>query len=64
MDISQLDDIITALKDAYFGFGEWSKLGLGLGLYQPTLEAIERDWRIAERCLRECLSKWYNECQV
>lgn len=38
---------------------KWESLGLHLGLHKPTLNVImannERD---AERCFRECLSKW------
>lgn len=60
LDMSQLEDIVTALQKAYFSFAKWSNLGLKLGLYYTTISTIEKNHpRDAEVCLRECLSRWY-----
>ena len=42
-----------------FKYIKWFELGLYLGLYEPTLNAIE-EYRRGNpiKCLRECLSAW------
>lgn len=39
----------------------WHELGLELGLYHPTLEAIRADYATVGKCLMACLSKWLNK---
>ena len=58
-DIKDLADIIEELKAQQFEYTKWSELGLYLGLYQPTLNAIE-DYRRGNpmKCLIDCLSAW------
>ena len=59
VDIKDLADIIEELKAQQFEYTKWSELGLYLGLYQPTLNAIE-DYRRGKpmKCLIDCLSAW------
>ena len=47
------------MKAQQFEYTKWFELGLYLGLYEPTLNAIE-DYRRGNpiKCLRECLSAW------
>lgn len=54
-----LDRIITALKNAYFGTADWSSLGLSLGIVFTRLNVIERDlYRESELCMRRVLELW------
>ena len=47
------------MNEAGFSERGWKGLGLNLGLFRTTLEAIEANHPGDEqRCLRECLVKW------
>ena len=37
---------------------KWYQFGLHLGLYDPTLRAIETDYKKTVECFRECMSAW------
>ena len=58
VDIKDLADIIKELEAQQFDYTKWFKLGLFLGLYQPTLKAIDVNYRYCMDRLRECLSAW------
>ncbi|XP_019854679.1 PREDICTED: uncharacterized protein LOC109583688, partial [Amphimedon queenslandica] len=57
-------DLVTVLQELtsnqQFDYANnWKQLGLYLGLYQPTLKAIEVNCRgQVKECLMECLSSW------
>ena len=56
-------DLVTVLQELtsnqQFDHSDWYQLGLYLGLYQPTLKAIEEESRgKLKKCLMECLSSW------
>lgn len=56
---ADLDIIVKFLKDNFFCSADWQKLGLQLGLYQPTLKEIDAAKRgDPDDCLRVCLSYW------
>ena len=57
-DIRDLVDVIQELTSNQFDYTGWYQLGLHLGLYEPTLKAIEQDYKKVKDCLRECISAW------
>ena len=62
LDISDLKDVIYAMKQSKFPDHRWSPLGLQLGLLQPTLSHIRVEYKDdPESCLRECLTLWLNK---
>ena len=62
LDVSNLKDIIQALKQGHFSNDRWSPLGLQLGLLQPTLSSIRTKCRDdPESCLQECLTLWLSK---
>uniref|UniRef100_A0A1X7SZP3 Death domain-containing protein n=1 Tax=Amphimedon queenslandica TaxID=400682 RepID=A0A1X7SZP3_AMPQE len=58
LDVCDLDDILTDLKDGHYYSSDWKELGLKLGLYDNTLSAISASSSEIEECLRECIVKW------
>uniref|UniRef100_A0A1X7TYE5 Death domain-containing protein n=2 Tax=Amphimedon queenslandica TaxID=400682 RepID=A0A1X7TYE5_AMPQE len=57
LDITDLDDVRDELQS--IDYTEWKDLGLSLGLYYNTLEAIEEKCRgNARKCLLECMAAW------
>ena len=57
--MSQLDNIIATLKRCYVSSAVWNQLGLSLGLYYPTLDAIDKKHRgDPTDCLKACLRHW------
>ncbi|XP_019857590.1 PREDICTED: uncharacterized protein LOC109585887 [Amphimedon queenslandica] len=60
LDIRDLATVIQELTSNHqFDYTNWKQLGLYLGLYQPTLKAIEVNCRgQVWECLMECLSSW------
>ena len=63
VDIRDLVDVFQELTlIQQFDYTDWHQLGLYLGLYEPTLNAIEEDCRgKVKKCLRECISAWLKE---
>ena len=59
-DIRDLATVLQELtSNQQFGYTDWYQLGLYLGLYQPTLKAIEEESRgKLKKCLMECISSW------
>ena len=60
-DIKDLATILQELtsNEKFDYAAKWKQLGLYLGLYQPTLKAIEVNCRgQVWDCLMECLSSW------
>ena len=59
-DITDLAKVLQELtSDKQFDYVNWKLLGLYLGLYQPTLKAIEVNCRgQVWECLIDCLSSW------
>ena len=60
-DIRDLATVLQELtSNQQFDYAtKWKRLGLYLGLYQPTLNAIEVNCRgQVWACLMECLSSW------
>ena len=60
VDIKDLDTVIEELiSNQHLPHHVWHDLGLGLGLYQPTLEDIKEDYNgDSKKCFRECMSAW------
>ena len=58
LDINDLDNIDSKLKDSNFDCSKWSGLGLKLGLSQITLNTIEDDYQNTEARLKKTLEKW------
>ena len=55
LDISDLDCVLDTVKEII----DWKDLGLKLGIYYPTLEAIDEEQRgRIHRCKREMLAAW------
>ena len=44
-----------------FNYTDWYQLGLYLGLYEPTLNAIEEDCSGSKKRLMKCISAWLKE---
>ena len=61
-DIRDLADVMKELTlIQQFDYTGWYQLGLYLGLYDPTLKAIEQDYKKVKECLMECISAWLKE---
>ena len=61
-DIRDLADVIKELTlIQQFDYVDWYQLGLYLGLYEPTLNAIEHDYKKVKECLMKCISAWLKE---
>ncbi|XP_019858814.1 PREDICTED: uncharacterized protein LOC109587032 [Amphimedon queenslandica] len=58
LNVCDLDDILTDLKDGHYYSSDWKDLGLKLGLYDTTLSAIESNYFDVEDRLRKCIVKW------
>ncbi|XP_019856045.1 PREDICTED: uncharacterized protein LOC109584669 [Amphimedon queenslandica] len=56
LDISDLDYVIEELQS--IDYTEWKTLGVHLGLYHTTLEAIKADHGSVKKCLMECMAAW------
>ena len=63
MNITNLDEILQALKDHNFEVAKWRDLCLDLGIYMPTLNGIEaiNQHHGVDRCLQKCLSSWLSK---
>ena len=62
LGISDLKDVIYAMKQSNFPDHRWFPLGLQLGLLQPTLSRISVEYKDdPESCLQECLALWLNK---
>ena len=62
IDVSNLIDVIQALRQVYFPNDRWSSLGLELGLLQPTLSTIYAKHRgDPDSCLQDCLNRWLSK---
>ena len=56
---ADLDIFVKFLKDNFFCSADWRRLGLQLGLYEPTLKAIDTAKRgDPDDCLQVCLCDW------
>ena len=56
-----MSEALQILEKSFFPTPRWLDLGLKLGLFHTTLEAIKVNCRNDVReCLRECLVKWLN----
>ena len=60
-DIRDLVDVIQELTSNQFNYTDWYQLGLYLGLYEPTLNAIEEDFSGSKKRLMKCISAWLKE---
>ena len=60
-DIRDLVDVIQELTSNQFDYTDWYQLGLYLGLYEPTLNAIEEDCSGSKKRLMKCISAWLKE---
>ena len=60
-DITDLVDVIQELTSNQFDYTDWYQLGLYLGLYEPTLNAIEEDFSGSKKRLMKCISAWLKE---
>uniref|UniRef100_A0A1X7VLD9 Death domain-containing protein n=1 Tax=Amphimedon queenslandica TaxID=400682 RepID=A0A1X7VLD9_AMPQE len=60
VNICDLDQILTDMKERHFPNESWFDLGLKLGLYHGTLKDIRLNFSKEGSyvCLRECLAKW------
>ena len=58
-DIKDLKEVRNLLTSKGFTTSNWNELGLQLGLYHNTLEAIrEKEREDSNKCLTKCLSAW------
>ena len=60
LDISDLSEMISKLKECQFDAGKWDALCLDIGLYEVTISAIRSDESCAHNRLKSCLVKWLN----
>ena len=60
IDIRDLDVVIGELTSSInqFRYSNWYQLGLYLGLYGNTLDAINRDHKESMPCFIACMSAW------
>ena len=60
IDIRDLDIVTKELTSTqHLSCAVWYNLGLQLGLYEPTLVAINADHRgISANCFRACIAAW------
>ena len=59
LDITHLDEVERVLVANHFMKSKWLRLGLKLGLYRDTLDAIEAKYKDdVDSCLLECLTRW------
>lgn len=59
IDISDLADVLDALRKHEFLITQWELLGVQLGLHPNALKVIEAENRSSiEQCLCDMLSKW------
>ena len=60
IDIKDLDIVIEELLSPanQFRYSYWHQLGLYLGLYSNTLDAIKLDYRECKQCFIQCMSAW------
>ena len=65
LDISNLATILRFLSEGYYYATTWYKLGLELGIRDPTLKRIESDIKSkggdTQACLQEILSAWLRQ---
>ena len=61
LDITDLDKVLTALKDSHFPDNKWDDLGLKLGIIQTELDNISDAKQDSKECLKECLSRWLQQ---
>ena len=58
-DIRDLDVVIEELTSSnQFHYSDWYQLGLYLGLYGNTLDAINRDHKECKQCFIASMSAW------
>lgn len=61
LDVTNLGDIMSALRKVNFDMHTWEDLCLKLGLFQTTIDTIEKDEHgDCNDCLKSCLMKWLN----
>ena len=54
--------VLQFLIKEHYDATTWQRLGLALGIHQPTLNKIKHDARDkTEDCLKECLSAWLRQ---
>ena len=58
VNICDLDQILTDMKEGHFRNCSWYDLGLKLGLYDTTLSDIESNYSKVEDRLRKCIATW------
>ncbi|XP_019861992.1 PREDICTED: uncharacterized protein LOC109590538, partial [Amphimedon queenslandica] len=63
LDISDLSEIVSKLKECKFDPGQWEDLCLDIGLYEVTISTIRSDRNTANDRLRSCLVKWLNRVE-
>ena len=65
LDVSDLKDIIEALKQDYFQNDRWSPLGLQLGLLELTLSSIRTMYQDhPQNCLQEWLTLSFSKADI
>ena len=60
-DITDLDKVLTVLKDSHFPDNQWDDFGLQLGITKPKLDTIEEYKQDSNDHLKECLSYWLQQ---
>ena len=59
LDITKLGDVVNILEKHNFCKADWEDLGLKLGLYQPTLRTIAKQFsEDINGAFKQCLSLW------
>lgn len=63
MDKTNLNDVLTALREHYYEETRWRELCLSLGLYVTTVDKTEADYHGlgVNRCLQDCLGHWLSQ---
>ncbi|XP_019861339.1 PREDICTED: uncharacterized protein LOC109589757 [Amphimedon queenslandica] len=63
LDISDLAEIVSKLKECKFDPSRWKDLCLDIGLNEVTIRTIRSDEDTVNDRLRSCLVKWLNRVE-
>ena len=64
LHLNHLQIILNTLNAHNYKGREWQRLCLSLGLTDDTINVIETDHKMVEKCLKECLSRWLRRVDI